>query len=240
MNLNLQETLRLIGRGLFLEPDAYDEAAESDNPFVDGLFLVILIGVVIAIAGVIGQAIGWAMTPDLSEIKQIIYDGLLQSPMFGMLQENADAIAQFKESYEQGWRIAEFFSPNITNIFIGLFLRPLGLLIAWLWFALIAHGAAKALGGNGSLQETLGATALALSPALLHVFGVLPTITVAAVGVWILLARYVAVRRVHENLTWGRSLAAVVSPMILSWLLLIVLGVFAAFLMSLFIGGFAS
>lgn len=239
MNMNLQEVLRLLGRGLFLEPGAYDEAADSDNPFVEGLFLVILIGVVIAVAGIIGQAIGWAMTPDLGEIKQIIYDGLLQSPLFAMLRENAEAFAQFKQNYELGWRIAEFFSPNITNILIGLFLRPLGLLIAWLWFALIAHGVAKLLGGNGSLQETLGATALALSPALLHVFGVLPTITVAAVGIWILLARYVAVRRVHENLTWGRSLVAVVSPMILSWLLLIPLGALFIFLAITF-GGLAS
>jgi hypothetical protein len=238
--MNLQEVLRLLGRGLFLEPGAYDEAADSDNPFVEGLFLVILIGVAIAVAGIIGQAIDWAMTPDLGEIKQIIYEGLLQSPLFGMLRENADAITQFKENYEQGWRIAEFFSPNITNIFAGLFLRPLGLLVAWLWFALIAHGVAKALGGNGSLQETLGATALALSPALLHVFGILPTITVAAAGVWILLARYVAVRRVHENLTWGRSLVAVLSPLIFSWLLLILLAVLLAFLMSAFIGGFVS
>ena len=240
MNMNLQEVLRLIGRGLFLEPAAYDEAADSDNPFVEGLFLVILIGVVVAVAGVIGQAIGWAMTPDLGELKQLIYDGLLQSPLFEMMRENATAFAQFKQNYDLGWQISEFFSPNVTNIFAGLFLAPLGLLIAWLWFALIAHGVAKVLGGKGSLQETLGATALALSPALLNVFGILPTITVAAVGIWTLLARYVAVRRVHENLTWGRSLVAVVSPMILSWLLLIVLGVFVAFLMSIFIGGFIS
>ena len=240
MNMKLQEVLRLIGRGLFLEPAAYDEAADSDNPFVEGLFLVILIGVVIAVAGVIGQAIGWAMTPDLGEIKQIVYDGLLQSPLFELMRENAEAFAQFKQNYDQGWQIAEFFSPNMTNVFVGLFLAPLGLLIAWLWFALIAQAVAKMLGGNGSLQETLGATALALTPALLNVFGVIPTVTIAAVGIWTLLARYVAVRRVHENLTWGRSLVAVVSPMILSWLLLILLGILFAFLMSATIGGFVS
>jgi len=240
MNMNLQEVLRLLGRGLFLEPGAYDEAADSDNPFVEGLFLVILLGVVIAVAGIIGQAIGWAMTPNLGEIKQIIYDGLLQSPLLGLMQESANALAEFKQNYDLGWQIAEFFSPNLTNILIGIFLRPLGLLAAWLWFALIAHGVAKILGGNGSLQETLGATALALTPALLNVFGILPTITVAAVGVWTLLARYVAVRRVHENLTWGRSLVAVLSPMILSWLLLIVLGALFAVLMSTAIGGLVS
>ena len=240
MNMKLQEVLRLIGRGLFLEPAAYDEAADSDNPFVEGLFLVILIGVVIAVAGVIGQAIGWAMTPDLGEIKQIIYDGLLQSPLFELMRENAVAFAQFKQNYDLGWQIAEFFSPNVTNVFAGLFLAPLGLLIAWLWFALIAQVVAKMLGGNGSLQETLGATALALTPALLNVFDVIPTVTIAAVGIWTLLARYVAVRRVHENLTWGRSLVAVVSPMILSWLLLIPLGILFAFLMSATIGGLVS
>ncbi len=240
MNMKLQEVLRLIGRGLFLDPAAYDEAADSDNPFVEGLFLVILIGVVVAIAGVIGHAIGWAMTPDLGEIKQIIYNGLLQSPLFAMMRENAEAFTQFKQSYDLSWQIAEFFSPNVTNVFVGLFLAPLGLLIAWLWFALIAQVVAKMLGGNGSLQEMLGATALALTPALLNVFGVIPTVTIAAVGIWTLLARYVAVRRVHENLTWGRSLVAVVSPMILSWLLLIVLGMLFVVLMSSTIGGFVS
>ena len=240
MKTKLQEIIQLIGRGLFLEPDAYDEAADSDNAFVDGLFLVVIIGVVIAIAGVIGQAIGWAMTPDLGAIKQIVYEGMLRLPLFELMRENAIAFDQFKQNYEMGWQIAQFLNPSIGSIFAGLILVPLGLIIAWLWFALIAQVVAKLLGGNGSLQETLGATALALTPALLNVFGIIPTVTIAAVGIWTLLALYVAVRRVHENLTWGRSLVAVLSPMVLSWFLLILFGGLFAILMGVFIGGLVS
>ncbi len=240
MSTKLKEIVQLIGRGLFLEPNAYDEAADSDNAFVDGLFLVVVIGLVIAVAGAIGQAIGWAMTPDLGAIKQIVYEGLLQLPVFEMMRENAVAFEQFTQNYDLGWQIAQFMNPSFGGIFAGLILGPLGLIIAWLWFALVAQGVAKLLGGNGSLQETLGATALAVAPALLNVFGIIPTITIAAVGIWTLLARYVAVRRVHENLTWGRSLVAVLSPMILSWLLLILLGGLFAVTMGAFIGGLAS
>jgi len=240
MSMKLQEITGLIGRGLFLEPSAYDEAADSDNPFVDGLFMVVIIGVVVAIAGAIGQAIMWAMTPDLGEIKQIVYEGLLQSPLFEMMRENAIAFDMFQQNYDMGWQIAEFLNPSFGGVFAGLILGPLALIIGWLWFAIIAHAVAKLLGGNGSLSETMGATALATAPALLNVFGVIPTIAVAAVGIWMFLARYIAVRRVHENLSWARSLIAVISPMIVSMILFILFGGLAAIVAGLFIGGLAS
>ena len=240
MSMKFQEITGLIGRGLFLEPGAYDEAADSDNPFVDGLFMVVIIGVVVAIAGAIGQAILWAMTPDLGEVKQIVYEGLLQLPLFEMMRENAIAFDMFQQNYDMGWQIAEFLNPSFGGIFAGLIMGPLALIIGWLWFAIIAHAVAKLLGGNGRLSETLGATALATAPALLNVFGIIPTVVVAAVGIWMLLARYIAVRRVHENLSWGRSLIAVLSPMVVSIILFILFGGFAAIVAGLIIGGMAS
>lgn len=219
MSAHVQDVFHLLHRGLFLEPDAYDEAADSDNAFVDGLFLVVIIGLTVAIAGAIGQILEWATTPDLSQIEEIVHQGLLTMPWYQTIADIPEAVQQFERMYDFWWRIALTLQPNTISIFARFLLVPLVLIIGWIWFALIAHGMAKVLGGNGTLSQTLAASALALSPALLYVFQIIPTIVVAGVVIWMLLARYIAVRRVHENLSWGRVLVAVLAPSVLLFFL---------------------
>ena len=41
-------TLGLVFRALFLDSEAFDEVRDDDNPFIEGLFLLVLIGAVTA------------------------------------------------------------------------------------------------------------------------------------------------------------------------------------------------
>lgn len=232
---------RMLWSGLFLDVDAYDEASDGDNPFVEGLFIIVLIGLLIALATIVGSVLSWGITPDLDQIKAIIHDGLVGMPWYQQfLQGNADAIQEFENNYDLGWRIARFFSPNPGMALLSLFLSPLQLFLQWLWFALIAQAVARLLGGQGRMGQTFGATALAFAPHLLYVFRALPMVSVAAVGVWTLLAKYVAMRRVHENLSWQRVLVAVLAPSVLLWLLVILLAALSLTLIGALIGGMVS
>ena len=56
-------SLNLVLRALFLDSNAYAELRDDDNPFVEGLFLIVLIGVISAMAALIGQLLAWASTP---------------------------------------------------------------------------------------------------------------------------------------------------------------------------------
>jgi hypothetical protein len=232
---------RMLWSGLFLDVDAYDEASDADNPFVEGLFIIVLIGILVALASIIGSILGWGITPDLAQIKALVHDGLVSMPWYQQfLQGNADAVRQFEHNYDLSWRIARFFAPNPSRALLSLFISPLSLFLQWLWFALIAQAVARILGGQGRMGQTFGATALAFAPHLLYVFRALPMVSVAAVGVWTLLAKYVAIRRVHENLSWQRVVVAVLAPPILFWFLVILLTVLGLALMGTLIGGMVS
>lgn len=227
MSNKLRQDFRLLWRGLFLEPDAYHEVAEDDNPFVQGLYLVVIVGVIVGVANLVGTLLDWATTPNLEQMKQTILQGLQAMPWFQGLRDNPDAFRMFQQQYNLGWQIANFFTPKPASGLLTLVTTPVGLIVSWLWFGLIAHAVARLLGSKAKLGETLGASALAVAPILLNVFGFLPTVVVAGIGVWTLLARFVAIRRVHEQLTWVRALIAVFVPPILLGFVIAILAALA-------------
>ncbi len=239
MSNKISRDLRLLWRGLFLEADAYDEAAESDNPIVEGLYLVVMVGVIVGLAALVGGVLDWATTPNMTQMKDTILDGMRNMPWFDMIRNNPQALQAFEQQYNFGWNIGDFLTPKPTNAISSFFTALIGLIVSWLWFGLVAQLFAHLLGGKGSTRQTLGASALAVAPSLLNVFGFLPGLTVAAVGTWTLLARYIAIRRVHDNLTWGRVLVATLAPGVVIGILVILLGLLLIPMMGALIGGFA-
>lgn len=239
MSNKIRRDLRLLWRGLFLEADAYDEAAASDNPIVEGLYLIVMVGVVVGLAALVGGVLDWATVPNMAQMKDTILEGMRTMPWFDMMRNNPQAMQAFEQQYNFGWRFADYLAPRPTTALSSFFTALIGLIISWLWFGLIAQLFARLLGGKGSARQTLGATALAAAPSLLNVFGFLPGLTVAAVSTWTLLARYVAVRRVHDNLTWGRVLVAVLAPSIVIVILAILLGLLLIPVIGAIIGGLA-
>ncbi len=237
MSSKLRLDFRLLRRGIFLEPDAYNEIAEDDNPFVEGLYLVVIVGVILGLANLVGTLLDWATTPDLEQMKQVIQQGLQSMPWFQMFRDNPDAGRIFQQQYDLGWQIANSLTPKPASGLLTLVTTPVGLIVSWLWFGLVAHAVARLLGSKAKLGETLGATGLAVAPMLLNVFGFLPTAVVAGIGVWTLLARYVAIRRVHEQLTWVRALIAVFVPSILIGFVIAILVALAIPIMGAVIGG---
>jgi hypothetical protein len=71
-------SLGLVFRALFLDSAAYDELRDDDNPFVEGLFLVVIIGIVTALLNLIGQFLAWAGTPSMSAIKDAVWQAFPQ------------------------------------------------------------------------------------------------------------------------------------------------------------------
>ncbi len=234
----LQASWHLLWNALFLDPRSFDEAADDDNPFIEGLFAVSLIGVIVGIGTILGAVLGWGTTPDLNQIKELIHEGFVSMAWFQeQIASSPQALQQFESSYNLGWRIAQWFAPNPRLALLALAWQPLQLIVQWLWFATLAHVVARLLGGQGKARQTLGASALAFAPHLLYALRLLPTVAVAGVGAWTLIAQYVALRRVHENLPWGRVLVATLVPRLILWLLLFLALAVLAPLLALWLGG---
>ena len=73
---------RLMAQGLFLRTDAYEEMREARNPFVEGLFIIVIVGVFIGLAGIVGNTLEWASSLDGAALQDILYDGLTNMPWY--------------------------------------------------------------------------------------------------------------------------------------------------------------
>jgi hypothetical protein len=233
-------SLRLGWNALLFKEDAYEEMAASENPVVKGLILIVIVGVIIAIAGFIGSGLELASTPDLGQIKDTVFFYMKQMPWWEALaQEDPAAMAGFEEWYQRGWDIFPrmFGAADLGASAAGIISIPLGLAIRWLVYGLLAYLFARWLGGSGNLAATLGALALAVAPQVLNVLSIFPFLQVGTiVSIWGVLCAYYGLKTVHR-LSWTRALWATLLPFILVVALLVLFGCFGSAILGVVLGG---
>jgi hypothetical protein len=220
-------SLRLGWDALLFKESAYEEMSTTDNPVVKGLIWIIVVGVVIALCGLIGTGLELASMPDLGEIKDTVFFYVQQMPFWDeILLEDPGALAQFEEWYQRGWDIFPrlFGAPDLGSAGLGIVFVPLGLVVRWLVYGLLAYLFARWLGGTGDLSETLGVLALAVAPQALNVFNLIPYVNLGnLVSVWGILVAYMGLKTAHK-LSWGRAVWATLLPFLLVVAVLILMG----------------
>lgn len=220
-------SLRLGWKALLLKEDAYEEMRTAANPVVKGLILIVVVGVVIALLGLVGTALEWASMPDLNEIRDTIFDYIPRMPWWDeVLREAPDFPEQFERWYNLSWEWFPrlFGAANIGGAALDIITTPLGLVIRWLIYGLLAYLFARWLGGTADLSETLGVLALAVAPQALHVLSLLPFIELGSlVSVWGLLCAYVGLKTAHK-LSWARAVWVTLLPFILVLVVVILAG----------------
>lgn len=227
----------LLWDALFLQRDAYARMRDDDNPFVEGLYVLAVLGVALGLVGVVGATLEWASSPNIAAIRDLILTNLQQMPWWQFMQQNPQAEAAWFQIWNGIWDAAQAMSPSPASSLLGIVTTPLGLIVVWLIYGLLAYLFARLLGGLGTLNQTLGATALAAAPQLLNLLAVLPFVAVFSLGTWTLLCNYMALRTVHD-LSWQRSVAAALLPSVVFVLLIsLIAGVAAGALMMLLAGG---
>jgi hypothetical protein len=227
-------SMRLVLRALFLDPAAYDAMRDDDNPFIEGAFLIVLVGVATALLNLIGQVLAWATTPNIDAVKQIVLNAYRQMPWFNSIANNPQALAQFNRYWDLGWQIFPrlFGAPDPASAALNILAWPVVALLAWLIYGLLVFLFARLLRGTGTLNQTLGTTALAVTPLLLRGFGLIPFLTIGALlNTWQLLCRYRAVRSVHR-LSVGRAAWATILPFAVYLLFWLVVGGFGVLILS--------
>ena len=223
----IASSLRLGWNALLLREKAYEEMQETANPVVKGLILIIAVGLVIALLNLIGTGLEWASTPNMSDIQDTVYRYLVRMPWYEEVSRDVPEFAKgFEQWYDFGWRVfpTMFGAPGVGRAALGILGTPLGLVIRWLIYGLLAHLAARLLGGSGDLSETLGLLALAVAPQMLRVLTLLPFLEVdGLVRVWGVLCTYLALKTAHK-LSWGRAVWATLLPYILALVVMILTG----------------
>jgi len=231
-------SLDLVLRALFLDDWAFEQLRDDDNPFVEGLFLIAIIGFLTAVLAFIGQLVGWLSVPPVDEIKAIILDMLQQMSWWGPMAANPEALASFQQSWDLGWQVLPlmFGAPNPRGAALNILAWPIAGLVTWLAYGLLAHLFARLFRGVGTLSQTLGTTALAFTPWLFLGLKVIPFVTLAGfISTWQLILRYKAIRSAHQ-LGWAQAMWATILPFIVLLILAMLAGVSLAALVALIVG----
>jgi hypothetical protein len=226
----------LLWDALFLQRSAYARMRDDDNPFVEGLFLLVVLGVAIALAGIVGATLEWASRPNVADIRDAVLPNLQQMSWWQFVQQNTQVEATWYRIWNAVWDAAGALAPSPAKALLGIVFVPLSLVAVWLIYGLLAYLFARLLGGVGTLNQTLGATALAAAPQMLNLLMVLPFVVIFSLGTWTLLCNYMALRTVH-GLSWGRSVAAALLPSLVFVLLAVAIGAVVSILVGSLLAG---
>jgi hypothetical protein len=234
----ITQSFGLLWNALFLDDQAYATMRDNKNPVRKGLVILIILGLAIALAGIIGTTLEWASGPSMDAIRETVWELYQQSPWWQFMEVEPEALEMFTQVWDQMWQIMGYVIPTPVSSLSALIFKPLGLIIAWLIFGLLAHLFARMLGGSANLGQTLGATSLAAAPQLLLLLTVLPFVVVAGITTWTLLCRYMAIRVTHD-LSWARAMWVVLLPNIVLFVIVFLLALMGGVIAgSLIAGGF--
>lgn len=249
---------RMIGRALMLESDPFIVMTEDDNPWVEGLFFTVCLGIAVGIAQVIGGLLTTVSMPPLEQIFNLLPTDIQQaqsvggisldttrSQMENLLAINWDiygfessastmpqAASPVPSVVRQGW----FALSNISGLsrgwfrLLALIVSPFILTMSWLVYGLATHVVAKWYGGIGSLNQTLGSTSLMVAPAVLLLLTGIPFVSVSwlLLIMWGLLIIYRSIEVTHE-LNWKESaITACIPLVVLVGLSILIIGIGAS------------
>lgn len=207
-------TFGLIWHAFLLREDTYAGMRDDAQRIKRALILIVIVGLIIGVTGAVGRLMEWAFAPPMDNVQNIVQSHLMNMPWYLDMSRNPRVLSSFNQWYNIGWQITKALAPGPSAL-VGIITTPLSLLIVWLIYGVLAHLAARILGGQGSVGQTLACTALAVAPQLLNVAAILPGVTAAGAGTWTLACNFVAIRSAHGLSGW-RALAATLLPLALA------------------------
>jgi hypothetical protein len=206
----------LIGKALVLEAEPFITMTDDDEPWAEGLFFTLVIGLLVGIAQLIGNLLMTASLPPTAGVTEALVQGWRQ----WQPAANAGAIAE--ENFRQ--LISLLFTWNGYGggwyRLFALVLTPTALLAEWLVVGAVVYWTARALGGQGSFNQTLGATALMAAPHVLSLLRVVPFVHVNMLLLiaWSTLIVYRAAEVTHD-LGWRQAVCVALVPLALLFVL---------------------
>jgi hypothetical protein len=225
-----------IGQSLMLEPEPFVALVDDDNPWIEGLFLTAVAGVLVGIAKLIG---GWLLTASLpasASVLEVLMQGLTGSGILGQMADPVAAQAGLRQVINLLF-VQSGYGSGALGLLV-LILVPISYIGQWLYFGLVGHGIARLMGGTGTLGQSFGAMSLMVAPRILLLLTVIPFVSVGStlLLVWSTLIVFRALEVSHE-LGWQQAAIATVILLVGFVLLLMLIGGLVAGGISLWLGG---
>ena len=222
----------LLSKALVLEAEPFATMAEDDAPWVEGLFMTVVIGILVAIAELIGGLLLTASMPPSDAMLNLVMQAWRQISVYFVGMDPA----QGEASMRAGWAVLSGlsgFGSGWARLVLLVWV-PVMLVAQWLIYGAAGHGVARLLGGDGSLNQMLGASALVVAPQAIRLVTVAPFVSVSTVllAVWGVLIVYRAAEVAH-GLPWTRAIWVALAPLLLLAAVTALAGWFVATLVAL-------
>ena len=227
----LSEYLNLGLGALFLQEEPFIKMREDSRRVFKGFALIVLVGAIVAAIAIVGKVVEWSVTPDLSNLKNIVLEEMRKTQWFESMAREPRAMQSFQQGYDLWWQFfGSMFGVNMLGAVLNVIINPITLTIRWLIYGVVAFIFARLLGGKGNLSQTLGCTALAVAPEMLRVVQFFPYVELGGLAIWGIVCSYLGVKTANELSPW-RAFWATILPFVVLIVLAILFGC---------IGGFAA
>ena len=123
--------VRPVVEAFFLGEQAFAEMRQEPRAALRGLAIIALVGVVVALVGLIGTTLEWATTPNMSAVKATVLEGIQDMDWYRDLRSNPEFRRQFEQWYDRGWQIFPrlFDAPDLGTAALRIITLPLGLIV---------------------------------------------------------------------------------------------------------------
>jgi hypothetical protein len=212
-----------VAKALVLDTEPFEAMTDDDNPWIEGLTFIVAIGLLAGLARAVGGALTVAALPPSGAALAAILQGWQQAAAaLGISPAPVETVIG------QAWQTAALAGgyTNPWSHLLSVIFTPMAAVVGWFILSAIVFAAAKALGGAGSFNGTLGAMSLIAAPQVLLFLTVVPFVAVsgALLAVWAALIAYRGVQVAHD-LSWQRAAWATVIGYAVAAGLAVLLGV---------------
>ncbi|MBW7884019.1 MAG: YIP1 family protein [Caldilineaceae bacterium] len=201
--LQPQSYPEFVAKALVLDSEPFEAMVDDDNPWIEGLVFVVALSFLAGIARALGGLLTAATLPAPEATLSAAIQGWQQLASLVALP-----VAQGEAVLRSAWELAALSSGYTGgwSHLLPIITLPLLMLLWWVFFSLVAHGVARAMGGSGTLNATMGASALIAAPMVFLVLTIVPFASPsgAMLLIWGVLIAYRAVHIAHD-LSWQNA-----------------------------------
>lgn len=228
---------------LFLKREAYEYQRDREDTFAHGLLFLVLIGVIVALAGIVGAGVRYTTAPSMEALKNTVLTHLQAMPFYDQMPDIGQQ--QFLSGYNQTWStLGGLFMGYPTNAagwmmqLASVIITPLFWIIIWLIYGALAHIIASRGNPQSNFAHGLGTLALATAPQALNVINILPNAGVGSVALalWTMILNVFALRVAYQTST-TRAIWAALFPLLLLLLFVLLVGCVGFFALTSVLGG---
>lgn len=220
--------------GLFLQREAYQYLTQRRQPLASGMLFVGIVGVLVALANILGALARYATSPSPDAIKNTVLVHLQAMPFYEQMLPVTQSL--FERGFNQTWELlGQFFvgypstQQEFAQLFVTLLTTPLGMIVTWLVYSALVHLGARKNNPETTFAQVAGALSLTQAPFLINVLNIFPGVSVNfwVLYLWFFVCAITGIR-VAYNTNQAKAVSGALFPIIIGLvvgILLILLGV---------------